>query len=130
MEQARFDGSDGDEQGVSRILRLRRAHDRHRDDFSGHGPGDVKTMLRVPRGHFLERGFDLSGAAPSRTVHDGGEHGEPSRPLDIKVRGWPAHSEDACETVMSSMIGRTPNSTPRGPRETRLIFDFIRGAAD
>src|SRR3989442_9357920 len=89
MEQARLDGSDGDEQGVSRILRLGRAHDRHRDDFRRHGPSDVKTMVRVPRGHLLERGFDLSGAASPRTVHDGGEHGEPSRAPGIKVRGWP-----------------------------------------
>src|SRR5213594_1756271 len=49
----------------------------------------VAPMIRIPRGHFLERGFDFSGAAPPRTVHDGGEHGEPSRPLGIKVRGWP-----------------------------------------
>lgn len=45
------------------------------------------TTFRVSRGHFLERGFDLSGAASPRTVHDGGEHGDPSRPVGIKVRG-------------------------------------------
>ena len=65
-------------------------------------------MLRVPRGHLLERGFDLSGAASPRTVHDGSEHGDPSRPLGIKVRGW-------------TCVKTLPNSR---------VLDFIREAAD
>ena len=73
----------------------------------------MKTVLRVPRGHFLERGFDLSGAALPRTVHDGGEHGEPSRPPGIKVR-WVDECENASEQSCPRWCGGLQTRNPRG----------------
>src|SRR2546428_7007062 len=83
-------------------------------------------VVRIPRGHFVERVFDLAGAASPRTVHDGGEHGDPSRPVGIKVRGWRIR-----ETLLNCHVvdGRldAEREIPAGRREAR-VFSSIPSA--
>src|SRR2546425_5666108 len=92
VEETGFDGTDGHEQRVRGILRLRGSHDRHRDDLRGHGPNDAKAVLRIFRGDFLESTLHLASPTPTRTIHDRCEHGRATRGIRKNLCG----SSDMC----------------------------------